>query len=256
MILAEVTDGIALLTLNRKEAANALSTELLEDAIRTLRQWNEDKSVRVVLLTGSGTRVFCAGADLKERATMNEEEVALAVAKIGEFIETVATLQKPTIAVVQGACIGGGLELALACDLRISSENATFALTETGLGIIPGAGGTQRLPRLIGQQLASYMIFTGHTMSASEAFDRGLVLSVHYQGALLDEAMDIATTIATKAPLAIASAKEAIRGGLDTPLKKGLEVEKEAYHKIIQTKDRLEGLQAFKEKRRPQFTGE
>lgn len=252
----KIKNHIGILTLNRPEAANALSREMLSQLKDQLMVWKDDSNIRVLLLTGAGEKVFSAGADLKERAGMSENEVREAVADIRSAVQAVHDFPKPVICAINGAAIGGGLELALACDLRIASENASFALTETGLGIIPGAGGTQRLPRMIGVHKAKEMIFTGRRLSAQEALQEGLLLRVTYRKELLDSGMDLAYDITQRAPLANSWAKHAINKGTEMPLEKGLEAEKEAYENIISTKDRLEGLAAFKEKRSPVFKGE
>ncbi|MBU9714808.1 enoyl-CoA hydratase [Evansella tamaricis] len=247
---------IAQLILKRKDAANALNQEMLDEIMETFHGWQNDLNVRAIVITGDGEKVFSAGADLKERKTMNESEVKKAVAKIGEMVNTVERMPIPVIAAINGAAIGGGLELALACDLRIASENSKFALTETGLGIIPGAGGTQRLPRTIGVQRAKEMIFTGKKIEASLAYDWGLILSVVPSRSLMVEAMGLAEAISKNAPIAIRQAKKAINNGMEVDLNTGLTIEKKAYEMTIPTKDRKEGLQAFKEKRNPVFKGE
>ncbi|SDO29509.1 enoyl-CoA hydratase-related protein [Alkalicoccus daliensis] len=256
MIQAKVEEGLAILTLDRAEAANALSNELIEKAVQVLQEWHESQSIKAVIITGSGDRVFCAGADLKERAGMNPDEVRAAVKNIRNFIEKVYEMPQPVIAAINGAAIGGGVELALACDFRIAVQYATFSLAETGLGIIPGAGGTQRLPRLIGEQKAKELILTGKKISAEEAVYSGLVLKAFSRSELLPEAEHFARIIASRAPLANRYAKSAINQGLQKTLQEGLQVEQAEYEKTINTKDRLEGLAAFKEKRPPVFRGE
>ncbi|WP_280768672.1 enoyl-CoA hydratase-related protein [Salipaludibacillus daqingensis] len=255
-ILIYKKDGIGKLTLNRPEAANALSKVMLEEIVHQLETWKEDPSIRVLLITGAGEKVFSAGADLKERAGMDESNVREAVALIRTMIQKIHHFPKPVIAAINGAAIGGGLELALACDLRIASENANFSLTETSLGIIPGGGGTQTLPRVIGVHKAKEMIYTGRNLTATEALQTGLLLRVTYRKELLDVGMDLAYEISQRAPIAITQAKQAINRGMETDLDHGLQLETEAYEKVIPTKDRLEGLAAFKEKRAPEFKGE
>jgi methylglutaconyl-CoA hydratase len=256
LILSSTNNYIAKITLNRPEAANAFSKQMLEEIIQQLENWKNDPSIRVLLITGAGEKVFSAGADLKERRGMNETEVREAVKLIREMIQSVYHFPKPVIAAINGAAIGGGLELALACDLRIASENANFALTETGLGIIPGGGGTQTLPRLIGVHKAKEMIYTGRSLTATEALQAGLLLKVTYRKELLDSGMDLAYDISQRAPIAISQAKWAINKGIETEIDQGMQLEAKAYEKVIPTKDRLEGLAAFKEKRAPEFKGE
>lgn len=256
LILSHTNNYVGKITLNRPEAANALSKLMLKEIIQQLEKWKNDDSVRVLVIIGSGEKVFSSGADLKERNGMNETEVREAVKLIREMIKSVYDFPKPVIAAINGAAIGGGLELALACDLRIASENAHFALSETGLGIIPGGGGTQMLPRLIGVHKAKEMIYTGKKLTATEALQAGLLLRVTFRKELLDSGMDLAYDISQRAPIAIKQAKWAMNNGMETDLDHGLKLEAEAYERVIPTKDRLEGLAAFKEKREPEFKGE
>ncbi|MFZ0369110.1 MAG: enoyl-CoA hydratase [Halobacillus sp.] len=253
--LKEVNEHVLLLTLNRPEAANALSRELLDQLAARAKEVNQRTDVRAVLITGSGTKVFCAGADLKERADMSEQEVIQTVEKIGATIQLIEQISVPTIAVINGVAFGGGLELALACDLRIMSNSARAGLTETSLGIIPGAGGTQRLSRLIGLGKAKAMIYTARPIEAQRAHAIGLAEYVYEPQLLLEEAKDIAFSIARNAPIALRQAKKAIHDGYDKELSAGLQIEKECYQKTIDTEDRLEGLKAFKEKRKPDYKG-
>jgi methylglutaconyl-CoA hydratase len=249
-------NGIAIVTLNRPEAANALSTSLLNELSELLGDLAFRKDIRVVIVTGAGEKVFCAGADLKERAGMNETEVRKTVALIRETINQVEQLPQPVIAVLNGSAFGGGLELALACDIRVAVDTAQLGLTETSLGIIPGAGGTQRLPRLIGKGKAKELIFTAKRITAQEAAQIGLVEYVVPRAQLMEKALEIAGQIAVNAPIAVRQAKLAVNRGLDVDLATGLRLEQMAYEVTIPTKDRLEGLQAFKEKRKPVYKGE
>jgi methylglutaconyl-CoA hydratase len=249
-------NGIAIVTLNRPEAANALSTALLSELSALLVELAFRKDVRVVIVTGAGEKVFCAGADLKERAGMNETEVRKTVALIRETINQVEQLPQPVIAALNGSAFGGGLELALACDIRVAVDTAQLGLTETSLGIIPGAGGTQRLPRLIGIGKAKELIFTAKRITTQEAAQIGLVEYVVPRAQLMEKALEIATQIATNAPIAVRQAKLAVNRSLDVDLVTGLRLEQMAYEVTIPTKDRLEGLQAFKEKRKPVYKGE
>lgn len=256
VVVSNMGNGFVLMTLNRPEAANALSIKMLEQLRDAVAACKFDRSVRCIVVTGAGEKAFCAGADLKERAGMDMNQVRRTVSLIRESINDVEALPQPVIAAVNGAAVGGGMELALACDIRIASETATFALTETSLGIIPGAGGTQRLPRLIGKGRAKELIFTARKIDAKEAWDMGLVEVVAPPESLLDKALEIAGQIVRNAPIAVAEAKFAIDKGCDADLSTGLAIEQNAYEVTIPTKDRLEGLQAFKDKRPPIFKGE
>lgn len=247
---------IATITLNRPKQANALSLSLLEELQSALGQVKEDRKIRAVIITGAGEKVFCAGADLKERAGMNEEQVRQAVSMIRSSINMIDSLPQPVIAAINGIALGGGLELSLACDIRIASDTAILGLTETSLAIIPGAGGTQRLPRLIGLGRAKELIYTARRISAEEAYQYGLIERVVSLAELEQKTMEIAKRIVANGPIAVKMAKHAISQGIETDLQSGLEMEREAYEEVIGTKDRVEGLQAFKEKRKPLYKGE
>ncbi|WP_425450692.1 enoyl-CoA hydratase-related protein [Sulfoacidibacillus thermotolerans] len=251
-----VDQHTAIVTLNRAEAMNALSTELLEEMRARLQELSQNPDVRCVVLTGAGERAFCAGADLKERRGMNEEQVVQAVGRIRAAVEAVAALPMPTIAAVRGVALGGGMELALACDVRIVADNAVLGLTETRLAIIPGAGGTQRLARIVGLGRANELIFTGRRFDGNEAFAIGFAQYVTEANDVLPKAMQIAATIGEGGPIALRAAKRAIREGSDLPLQAGLKVEWSAYEEVLRTSDRLEGLRAFAEKRKPNYTGQ
>lgn len=255
-IEAKVEDHIGYISLKRKEAANALSQAMLREFMTQLKEWSFNKEIRAVIITGDGEKVFCAGADLRERKEMTEKEVHQAVARIRETVNLIHDFPVPVIAAINGAAIGGGLELALACDIRIAAVNAKVGLSETTLGIIPGAGGTQRLAREIGLQRAKQLIFTGDTLTADQAYEWGLLLKVVPFNQLMQEATELAGKIAQNGPIAVKQAKFAINHGTEVDLVTGLAIEKNAYEVIIPTKDRLEGLQAFKEKRKPQYKGE
>ncbi|SES42180.1 enoyl-CoA hydratase [Psychrobacillus sp. OK032] len=249
------SDGIAIITLNRTDAANALSKQMLRDLKTAANDLKNNPEVRVIILTGAGEKAFCAGADLKERKTMTEIEVKQAVRSIGETVNEVASLPQPVIAALNGVAFGGGLELALACDLRIGALETKVGLTETSLGIIPGAGGTQRLPRLIGLGKAKELIFSAKRLTAEEAEVLGILEYVVPREQLLDKALEIAVSIAKNAPLALVQAKAAINNGIEVDLSTGLKIEELAYNELLPTEDRLEGLRAFAEKRAPQYTG-
>lgn len=256
VILDYITPYIAQVTLNRPQQANALSIALLQELQAVLQRIQHDPVLRVVIIRGAGETVFCAGADLKERAHMNENQVREAVALIRSTINLVEELPQPVIASINGTALGGGTELTLACDIRIAADIATFGLPETSLAIIPGAGGTQRLPRLIGIGRAKELIYTARRISAQEAKEYGLVEYTVPSQTLFVKAFEIAECIARNGPIAVRLAKQAISHGIDAELQTGLSIEQHAYDGVIDTKDRLEGLQAFREKRQPVYRGE
>ncbi|QSB12155.1 enoyl-CoA hydratase [Lysinibacillus fusiformis] len=256
LVRFELLEGsIGLITLSRPEAANAMSVQLLHELSDTLDQINGDPAVRVVLLTGAGEKAFCAGADLKERKGMSDRQVKQIVQLIGATVAKVETLAQPVIAVLNGVAFGGGLELALACDLRIAATNVKLGLTETSLGIIPGAGGTQRLPRLIGLGKAKELIYTARRLNAEDAKHYGIIEYVYEGHEVLEKAQQLALEMAKNAPLSLVQAKVAINQGVEVDLATGLKIESLAYSALIPTEDRLEGLLAFQEKRAPQYSG-
>ncbi|AJK65602.1 MULTISPECIES: enoyl-CoA hydratase [Bacillus amyloliquefaciens group] len=247
-------ETIGLITLNRPHAANSLSSDMIDHLQRVIEDIKNSPSIRCVILTGTGN-TFCAGADLKERAGMNHEQVKQSVRRIGETAASIEALPQPVIAALNGTAVGGGLELALACDIRIAVSRAGLGLPETGLAIIPGAGGTQRLPRLIGPGAAKELIYTGRRLSAEEGKDMKLIEHVCEAGELMEKAKALAGRIAANGPIAVRQAKSAINKGLETDLNTGLEIERKAYEQVIPTLDREEGLRAFKEKRPPEYKG-
>lgn len=255
-LLHQVEDGIGILTLNRPEVMNAVNRAVLDALHERLEAWRFDRTVRAVIVTGAGDKAFSAGADLKERATLSPDQVRAFLTKIRATFDLVAALPQPVIAAVNGLALGGGTEFALACDLRVAAAGAQMGLTETGLGIIPGAGGTQRLPRLVGPGRAKELIFTARRIAAAEALDWGLVNRVVPDGQALAEARRLAASIVANAPVALAQAKFAVDRGLEVDLATGLAIEGKAYEVCIPTRDRIEALTAFKEKRKPVFTGE
>jgi enoyl-CoA hydratase/carnithine racemase len=249
-------DGhVATLTLNRPEAANALSKGLVAALAERVAAVEADREVRALIITGAGDRVFCAGADLKERKQMAPEEVPAFLATARALLERLAALRCPTIAALQGGAFGGGLELALCCDLRLAASGVKMGLTETSLAIIPGAGGTQRLPRLVGAARAKELIFTARRIDASAALSIGLVNEVVAPEALLARALEVGAEIAANGPVAVAQAKKAIDGGVERPLAEALGWEQECYAPVLETEDRWEALRAFVEKREPEFKG-
>jgi enoyl-CoA hydratase/carnithine racemase len=255
-VLTERRGHVALVTLNRPEAMNSCNRELLASLRATLDDLRFDPDVRVIVVTGAGEKAFCAGADLKERAGMTPLEVKRFIVTIRDTFSLLEAMGKPVIAAINGVALGGGTELALACDIRIAAETAMLGLTETGLGIIPGAGGTQRLPRLVGKGKAKELIFTARRIPASEALTIGMVEQVVPAAELLDASLQMAERIAENGPLAVEQAKYAINAGMETDLATGLVLESRCYDAIIPTQDRLEGLAAFREKRKPQYRGE
>ena len=255
VLLVEEGDGVVTLTLNRPEVMNSFNFALLYALKEQIDILRLKPDVRVIIITGSGQKAFCAGADLKERATFNEIQVKEFIYTIRNLFTSIEFLNKPVIAAVNGVALGGGTELALACDIRVASMNASMGLTETRFAIIPGAGGTQRLPRLIGRGKAKELIFTGRRVDAEEALQIGLVNQICKQEVLLDQCLKMAAMICETGPIAIEQAKYAINYGLETDLHTGLGIESNAYWVTIPTEDRLEGLAAFQEKRKPEYKG-
>lgn len=256
MINLHVENNISTITLNRPNAANALSIQLLDELNQALVSIDERNDSFCTIITAEGQKAFCAGADLKDRKNMSEQEVVKAVRYIGRTLTRIEQMRMPVIAALNGAAYGGGLELALACDVRIAASGARFGLTETSLAIIPGAGGTQRLPRLIGIGQAKRLIYTAKPISAEEAHALGMVEEVVPYEELTDSALRLAQTIAANGPIALEQAKLAINRGYDTDLATGIEIEHLAYQRTIPTEDRKEGLLAFAEKRKPVYKGE
>jgi len=255
LLLTEEKSGVAILTLNRPTAMNSLNFDLLyaiRDAMDDL-QYREE--IRCVIITGAGEKAFCAGADLKERATLSQDEVKRFILTIRNLLSSIQNIGKPMIAAVNGIALGGGTELALASDIRIASTTAVMGLTETRLAIIPGGGGTQRLPRIIGVAKAKELIFTGRRVDAVEALDIGLVNRICAPEKLLEECLAMAEMIKETGPIAVEMAKYAINSGIETDLATGLAIESNAYRVTIPTEDRVEGLKAFREKRKPVYRG-
>ncbi|MCB2170881.1 MAG: enoyl-CoA hydratase [Deltaproteobacteria bacterium] len=252
----EEKDGVLWLTLNRPQVMNSFNFDLLRALKAQIDGIRFRPEIRVVIITGAGEKAFCAGADLKERATLPPLQVKEFIFTIRDLFSSIEKLNKPVIAAVNGVALGGGTELALACDIRIASASASMGLTETRLAIIPGAGGTQRLPRLIGRGKAKELIFTGRRVPAEEALAIGLVNQVCAPDQLRKSCDAMAAEICETGPIAIEQAKYAINHGLETDLHTGLAIESNAYWVTIPTQDRLEGLAAFREKRKPVYKGE
>lgn len=249
-------DGIIIITINRPERRNALDRPTLAAGRTLIRDIQYDRSARVLIVTGAGDKAFCAGADLKERENMTMVEVRQYIRYIRDTFTEMESLPIPVIAAINGVSMGGGTEMALACDLRIASPNAKIALNETSLAIIPGGGGTVRLPRLIGRGRAKDMILTARWVEAEEALDIGLINRIAPKGKLMETAIEVAEQIIRNGPIAITQAKYVINRGLEMTLEEALQLESDAYEVTIPTKDRVEALEAFKEKRKPQFKGE
>lgn len=242
-------------TLDAEDTRNAISRAVAAELEARVARVSASREVRVVVLTGAGDKAFCAGANLKERATMSEAEVRTFLGGLRRTLRALEESSAIFIAAINGSALGGGTELALACDLRIAAPAAELGLTEVRLGIIPGGGGTQRLPRLIGPGRAKDLILTGRRLNSAEAFAIGLVQRLAPEGRLLEVALGVAERIADNAPLAVAAAKRAVDRGLDLALDAGLALELEEYETVLRSEDRLEGLRAFAQKRRPVWKG-
>lgn len=255
LVLEERVGAVAILKLNRPDVMNSFNFAMLRELRDRVEKLHWDREARVVVITGVGEKAFCAGADLKERTTLGEDQVRQFIYTIRNLFTFIELMNKPVIGAVNGVALGGGTELALACDIRIASENATMGLTETRLAIIPGAGGTQRLPRLVGRGKAKELIFTGRRVDAREALEIGLVNKVASAEKLIDACVEMAAMICEAGPIAIGQAKYAINYGLEVDLHSGLAIESNAYWVTIPTEDRLEGLTAFREKRKPVYKG-
>jgi enoyl-CoA hydratase/carnithine racemase len=255
LVRAEREGDVVTLTIDRPEVMNCLSFPTLRRLRVLFDELHDDLSVRAILITGSGEKSFCAGADLKERRTMPPERVPVFVKNIRRTMDDLEALPQPTIAVINGFAFGGGTELALACDLRMAAPHAKLGLTETSLAIIPGAGGTQRLPRLIGKSRAKEMILTARRIDAAEAYASGLVNRVAPEGELMPAARALAAEIAANGPVAVRAAKRAVDRGTEMAQKEGLILEAKCYEETLPTQDRLEALAAFAEKRTPNYTG-
>jgi enoyl-CoA hydratase len=252
LVLVERDDAVAVLLLNRPKQLNALSDELMEELVDRLQELDRDDGVRCIVLGGS-ERAFAAGADIGQLAEASAIE--LYYQRRVERWDAIRELWTPLVAAVSGFCLGGGCELAMSCDLIVASETAQFGQPETGLGIIPGAGGTQRLTRAVGKSTAMDVILSGRFLSAREALAAGLVARVVAKEAWLDEAKRVAREISTKGPIATRLAKEAVDRAFESPLSLGLEYERRLLYLAFASEDAKEGLKAFTEKRRPEFGG-
>ncbi|KAG1711734.1 hypothetical protein DVH05_008977 [Phytophthora capsici] len=248
--------GIALFTMDRPEARNALGRQFMTEFRQALDHVRFDPKVRVVILRSVVPKVFCAGADLKERLGMSQPEAAASSRGYRTGFTELEQLPMPTIAAIEGAALGGGMEMALACDLRIAGAKAILGFPETSLAILPGAGGTQRASRLIGISKAKELIFTSRRLNSEAAEKVGLVDYAVPEGNAYDKALEIAREILPNGPVGVRMAKEAIMRGSEVDIASGMAIENACYAQVVPTKDRIEGLVAFKEKRKPQYTGE
>jgi len=255
-VRVERRGSVSIWTIDRPERMNSLSRDTLLELGRLAREVASDDGVRAIVLTGAGPKAFCAGADLKERQGMSENDIRVQVSLYRTELGLIDRSKVPVIGAINGAALGGGLELALLCDLRVAAPHATFALPETTLAIIPGAGGTQRLPRIVGEARAKEMILLGRRIDANEALAWGLVNRIAPEGVdVLDDALAWIAPIVGGAPIAQAAALEAIDRAHDTHLELGLELEKVSYDKVLVSEDRREALAALAEKRRPAYRG-
>src|SRR5271169_1860904 len=249
-------DGLMLLTLNRPAVANAMNTQMGRDLLAFFDGVNTDPLAhRCIVMTGAGDKAFCAGGDLKERQGMSDETWQAQHLLFERMIRAFTACPVPVLGAINGAAYAGGCELALCCDFLYAAETARFALTEVTLGIMPGAGGTQNLPRAVGERRAKEIILTGRPFSAKDAYDWGMVNRLCAPGKVVEEALETARRIADNAPISVRQAKHAIHFGLQMDLASGMMLEIEAYNRMVPTADRREGIASFNEKRKPRFHG-
>jgi enoyl-CoA hydratase len=251
----EAVDGVATVTLSRPDVHNAMNEAMRRELTALFASLASEEAVRVIVVTGAGERAFSAGADIRDFVEPQPPTRFREQRRRVDFRAMMDRCPQPIIAAIRGYALGGGLELALACDIRIAAEDAQLGLTEINLAIIPGGGGTQRLPRLVGRGKALEMILTGARLSGSEALRLGLVERAVPAAEVLPQALALARTMADKAPLALRYAKEAVVKGLELPLADGLRLENDLATLLRTTEDRLEGAKAFLEKRKPRWTG-
>ncbi len=254
-VLYDMRDGVAVVTVNRPEKLNALSRKTLEDIASAFDEAEASDAVKAVVVTGQGEKAFVAGADITEINTLDAQS-GRAFALFGQgLFRRIETFPKPVIAAVNGFALGGGCELAMACHMRVASENARFGQPEVNLGIIPGYGGTQRLPRLVGKGVALELLLTGDMIGAGRAYELGLVNAVTAPGGAVDKAMEIAAKAASKGPLAVRGCLEAVQAGLDMPVEEGCYLEATLFGLCCASEDMREGTKAFMEKRKAEFKG-
>ena len=252
-VLKEINEHVAFLTINRPDALNAMNPDVINELEFNLQSCIDNNSVGVIILTGSGDKAFIAGADIKKMQTMDSEE-ALVFAKAGQKLTlTIENSSKPVIAAVNGFALGGGCEISLACHMRIASDNAIFGQPEVLLGLLPGWGGTQRLPKIVGLGLANEMIATGSSITSTKAKEIGLVNHVVPQGELISKCIDIAKQILKNGPNAISESLECIRKGNGKSIEEGLEIEAGRFSQLFENDESSEWLSAFVEKRPPKF---
>lgn len=251
--LSKQNNGLRVLTLQHPLKRNALSSLLIDQMQESLTEVSKDSDSRTLILNSTVPNIFCAGADLKERATMSQSEVKEFVRKLQQTFNMIEDLEVPTIACIDGFALGGGLEMALACDIRVAGVNAKVGLVETSIAVIPGAGGTYRLPRVVGLSKAKEMVFTAGIFDARKAYEFGVFAYVDEKP--FEKAVEIADNIAKNAPIAVRMAKKSIDLGFNKERQTAMSIEGLCYAQIVNTEDRLEALQAFKEKRKPQFKG-
>ena len=252
-LLYSKEEGIGIVTVNRSESLNALNGEVYDELYDLFQEIDSDPEVRVVILTGGGEKAFIAGADITEMQPQSSVEIHGFIGKARRASDRISTLAKPVIAAVNGFALGGGCELAMCCDLRIASENARFGQPEINLGIIPGAGGTQRLSRLVGMTKAKELIYTGDMIDANTALTLGLVNKVVPADSLMTEAKDLARKLLSKSSVALSLAKSAVTSGAGMSLSSGLDLEGECFAQCFASEDQKEGMAAFIAKRKPQF---
>jgi enoyl-CoA hydratase len=251
-ILVERDEHVGIVTLNRPKELNALSTQLVRELADAIEEFDRDDAIRCIVLTGSGEKAFAAGADIKEMGDKTSTEMMLGSFNAWQKLKSV---HKPMIAAVNGYALGGGCELAMLCDMIVASENARFGQPEILIGIIPGAGGTQRLARTLGKYRTMEMVLTGAQVTAKEMAEHGLVNRVVPQGEHLSEALKLARVVADRAPVAARLAKESVLAAFETPLAAGLEIERKNFFLLFSTEDMREGMSAFIEKRKANFQG-
>ena len=251
----EEAEGIATITITRPKSLNALNAEVLDELLSLLENIAKDEAIRVLIFTGAGEKAFVAGADISELAEFTPLQAKHFSGKGHCVMERIQNLAIPVIAAVNGFALGGGLELALACDFIYASENAKFGVPEITLGIIPGFGGTQRLPRIVGKNISKEMVFTGKTLSAEEGEKLGFVNKVLPPENLMEETRKTAKTMAAKGKVSLNQAKQAINRGMDVDLATGCRIEIDAFSLCLASVDAREGTSAFLEKRKPDFTG-
>ena len=252
MLKKEVNEGLAIVTIDRPEALNALNNALLQELKDMFTELRDDEEVRAIILTGAG-KAFVAGADIAAMNAMTPIEGREMMILGHSLMDLIEDMEKPVIAAVNGFALGGGCELSMACDIRIASEKAKFGQPETGLGIIPGFGGTQRLPRLVGKSMAKYLLFTSDVIDAERAEQIGLVEKVVPVGALMEEAEKVARRIMANGPIAVGLVKKAVNKGYDLPLREETSLEIELETVAFSTEDKTEGMTAFQEKRDKHF---